>query len=66
MIATGSPGLYKNPDNHPEFNEIIKIREAAPNSFMHWGAADTHYSGIVEATRVAFRFISRGEAYFKN
>jgi len=35
MIATGSPGLYKNPDNHPEFNEIIKIREAAPNSFMH-------------------------------
>ena len=60
MLATGSPGLYQNPDNHPEFDEIIKIRNAAPNAFMHWGAADTLYSGIIEATRVAFKALEHG------
>ena len=28
MLATGSPGLYQNPDNHPEFDEIIRIRNS--------------------------------------
>ena len=60
MLATGSPGLYKNPDNHPDFEEIIKIRDAAPYSFMHWGAADTLYSSIVEAIRIAFKALEHG------
>ena len=27
MLATGSPGVYLNPDNHPGFEEIIEIRK---------------------------------------
>ena len=60
MLATGSPGVYLNPDNHPEFEEIIEIRKTAPNAFMHWGAADTLYSGLIEATRVAFKALEYG------
>jgi Ketopantoate hydroxymethyltransferase len=64
LLATGSPGLYVNPDNHPEFEEIIKIRQAAPYAFMHWGAADTLYSGLVEATRLAFKALEHGVDMF--
>tara|TARA_B100000965_G_scaffold342182_1_gene311284 strand:+ start:68 stop:898 length:831 start_codon:yes stop_codon:yes gene_type:complete len=60
LLATGSPGLYKNPDNHPHFEEIIKIRDACPYSFMHWGAADTLYSGLHEATKIAFMALEHG------
>jgi len=60
LLATGSPGLYKNPDNHPQFEEIIKIRDACPYAFMHWGAADTLYSGLNEATKVAFMALEHG------
>ena len=60
LLATGSPGLYKNPDNHPHFEEIIKIRDACPYAFMHWGAADTLYSGLNEATKIAFMALEHG------
>ncbi len=60
MLATGSPGVYLNPDNHPEFEEIIEIRKTAPDAFMLWGAADTLYSGLIEATRVAFKALEYG------
>ena len=67
MIGTGSPGKYKNPDNHQNFNELIKIREAAPSAFMHYGASDTLYTDSYEACKLAFnailnRYADRGAA----
>ena len=60
MIGTGSPGRYKNPDNHQNFDELIKIREAAPSAFMHYGAADTLYSDEYEACKLALKVLEYG------
>jgi 3-methyl-2-oxobutanoate hydroxymethyltransferase len=60
MIGTGSPGKYKNPDNHQNFNELIKIREAAPSAFMHYGASDTLYSNAYEACKLALKVLEYG------
>tara|TARA_B110000116_G_scaffold174702_1_gene151145 strand:- start:2676 stop:3515 length:840 start_codon:yes stop_codon:yes gene_type:complete len=60
MIGTGSPGKYKNPDNHQNFDELIKIREAAPSAFMHYGASDTLYSNSYEACKLALKVLEFG------
>ena len=60
MIGTGSPGKYKNPDNHQNFDELIKIREAAPSAFMHYGASDTLYSNSYEACKLALKVLEYG------
>ena len=41
MLATGVAGEYKNDDGHPEFDELVKMRESAPTAFMHCGAPDS-------------------------
>ena len=60
MIGTGSPGKYKNPDEHKSFEELIKIREAAPSAFMHYGASDTLYSNSYEACKIALKALEYG------
>jgi 3-methyl-2-oxobutanoate hydroxymethyltransferase len=60
MIGTGSPGKYKNPDNHQNFDELIKIREAAPSAFMHYGASDTLYADSYEACKLALKVLEYG------
>lgn len=60
MVGTGSPGLYKNPDNHQGFDELVKIREAAPSAFMHYGASDTLYSNAYEACKIALKVLEYG------
>ena len=60
MIGTGSPGKYKNPDGHKSFEELIKIREAAPSAFMHYGASDTSYSNSYEACKIALKVLEYG------
>ena len=46
MLATGSPGLYQNPDNHPEFDEIIKIRNAL-QMLLCIGVRLIHYIAVL-------------------
>ena len=60
MLATGSPGKYTNPDNHPNFKELVAIRNAAPNAFMHYCPTDTHYSNADEAIRLSFKALEYG------
>ena len=57
MVGTGAPGKYTNPHNHPNFEEVIKIRQAAPNTFMHYGAPDTLYSTLEKAKELAFKIL---------
>ena len=60
MLATGSPGKYTNPDNHPSFKELVAIRNAAPSAFMHYCPTDTYYSNSDEATRLSFKALEYG------
>ena len=60
MMATGAPGKYTNPDNQPSFDELIKIREAAPSAFMHCGAPDTLFPTTDDAKRLGFKFLEHG------
>ena len=60
MLGTGSPGKYKNPDNHQNFDELIKIRNAAPTAFMHYGASDSLYSNFDEACKIALKVLEYG------
>ena len=55
MMASGAPGKYTNPDNQPNFEELIKMREAAPSAFMHYGAPDTLYPTTDDAKRLGFK-----------
>ena len=60
MVGTGSPGKYRNPDNHQNFDELIKIRDATPSAFMHYGASDTLYSNEYEACKIALKALEYG------
>ena len=59
-MATGAPGKYLNPDNHPSFEEVVTIRNAAPGAFMHYGAGDTLYADLREACSLAFKVLEYG------
>ena len=60
LMATGAPGKYLNPDNHPSFEEVVAIRNAAPGAFMHYGAGDTLYADLREACSLAFKVLEYG------
>ena len=60
MLGTGAPGKYTNPHDHPSFEEVLKIREAAPTAFMHYGAPDTLYPTVNEARKLAFKILEYG------
>ena len=49
MIGTGASGKYNNPHDHASFEEVLNIRKAAPNAFMHYGAPDTLWPTLDEA-----------------
>ena len=55
MLATGVAGEYKNDDGHPEFDELVKMREAAPTAFMHCGAPDSLIPTLDEAKKFSFK-----------
>ena len=57
MVGTGASGKYTNPHNHPNFEEVINIRQAAPNTFMHYGAPDTLYPTLEKAKELAFKIL---------
>ena len=57
MVGTGAAGKYTNPHNHPSFEDVIKIRQAAPNAFMHYGAPDTLYPTLDKAKELAFKIL---------
>ncbi len=60
MLATGAPGVYRNDDEHPEFEELVKMRQAAPTAFMHYGAPDTLYPTLDDAKRLAYKILEHG------
>ena len=60
LMATGAPGKYLNPDNHPSFEEVVAIRNAAIGAFMHYGAGDTLYADLREACSLAFKVLEYG------
>jgi hypothetical protein len=60
MLATGVAGEYKNDDGHPEFDELVKMREAAPTAFMHCGAPDSLIPTIDEAKKFSFKILENG------
>ena len=55
MLATGLAGKYKNDDDHPNFDELIKMRQAAPTAFMHCGVPDSFIPTVDEAKKFSFR-----------
>jgi len=57
MLGTGAAGKFTNPHNHPDFEEVIKIRKAAPSTFMHYGAPDTLYPTLDKAKELAFKIL---------
>ena len=57
MLGTGAAGKYTNPHDHPSFDEVIKIRKAAPNAFMHYGAPDSLYPNLDKAKELAFKIL---------
>tara|TARA_B100000953_G_scaffold192839_1_gene158799 strand:- start:107 stop:937 length:831 start_codon:yes stop_codon:yes gene_type:complete len=57
MLGTGAAGKFTNPHKHPNFEEVIKIRQAAPNTFMHYGAPDTLYPTLDKAKELAFKIL---------
>ena len=57
MVGTGAAGKYTNPHDHPSFEDVIKIRQAAPNAFMHYGAPDTLYPTLDKAKELAFKIL---------
>ena len=60
MLATGVAGEYKNDDGHPEFDELVKMREAAPTAFMHCGAPDSLIPTLDEAKQFSFKILEHG------
>ena len=60
MLATGIAGKYRNDDGHPQFDELVKMREAAPTAFMHCGAPDTLYPTLDDAKKFAFKILEHG------
>ena len=60
MLATGLAGKYKNDDDHPNFDELVKMREAAPTAFMHCGAPDSFIPTIDEAKKFSFKILEHG------
>ena len=60
MLATGAAGKYTNPDGHPSFEELLKMRQAAPKAFMHYGAPDTLYPTTDDAKRLGFKILEHG------
>ena len=60
MLATGVAGEYKNDDGHPEFDELVKMRESAPTAFMHCGAPDSLIPTIDEAKKFSFKILEHG------
>ena len=57
MLGTGAAGKYTNPHDHPSFEEVIKIRKAAPSAFMHYGAPDSLYPNLDKAKELAFKIL---------
>ena len=57
MLGTGAAGKYTNPHDHPSFEKVIKIRNAAPNTFMHYGAPDSLYPNLNKAKALAFKIL---------
>ena len=57
MLGTGSAGKYTNPHGHPDFDEVVKIRKAAPSAFMHYGAPDSLYPNLDKAKELAFKIL---------
>jgi len=60
MLATGLAGKYKNDDDHPNFDQLIHMREAAPTAFMHCGAPDSFIPTNDEAKKFAFKILEHG------
>jgi len=60
MLATGVAGEYKNDDHHPQFDELVKMREAAPMAFMHCGAPDSLIPTLDEAKKFSFKILEYG------
>ena len=50
----------KNDDGHPVFDELVKMREAAPIAFMHCGAPDSLIPTIDEAKKFSFKILEHG------
>ena len=57
MLGTGAAGKYTNPHGHPSFDEVVKIRKAAPSAFMHYGAPDSLYPNLDKAKELAFKIL---------
>ena len=60
MLATGIAGEYKNDDDHPNFSQLVKMREAAPTAFMHCGAPDSLIPTLDEAKKFSFKILEHG------
>jgi len=60
MLATGIAGEYKNDDDHPNFSQLVKMREAAPSAFMHCGAPDSLIPTLDEAKKFSFKILEHG------
>ena len=60
MLAIGAAGKYTNPDGHPSFEELVKMRQAAPKAFMHYGPPDTLYPTTDDAKRLGFKILEHG------
>ena len=60
MLATGLAGKYKNDDDHPNFDQLVKMRDAAPTAFMHCGAPDSFIPTIDEAKKFSFKILEHG------
>ena len=57
MLGTGAAGKYTNSHEHPSFDEVVKIRKAAPSAFMHYGAPDSLYPNLDKAKELAFKIL---------
>ena len=57
MMGTGAAGKFTNPHDHASFEELLSIRKAAPNAFMHYGAPDTLWPTLDKAKKLAFKML---------
>ena len=57
MVGTGAAGKFTNPHDHASFEEVLSIRKAAPNAFMHYGAPDTLWPTLDKAKKLAFKML---------
>ena len=57
MVGTGAAGKYTNPHDHATFEEVLQIRQSAPNAFMHYGAPDTLWPTLDKAKKLAFKML---------